>query len=197
MPDTEGLIGRVTRCSTRGFVGAIRLPEPEVPVFGGFCQAEAQRGTSQVIGLVYDISVQDDEFARQMAATEGAPAEILADGQANRQVPVEFSALAVGYRVGEDFVHSLPPQPPLTLAPIHRLAPDDVRTFTARFDFLPLVLGATQLPADQLLAAALRIAAEARPESERRPFLINAGRACARLMGADLPQLQNLLRALT
>ncbi len=109
MTDKQGLIGRVTRCSTRGFVGAIRLPEPEIPVFGGFCLAEAQQGGSQVIGLIYDISIQDDEFARQMAATETAPAEVLADGQANRQVPVEFSALAVGYRVGEAFHQHLPP----------------------------------------------------------------------------------------
>ena len=71
-----------------------------------------------------------------------------------------------------------------------------MRAFTARFDFLPLVLGAAQLPADHLLAASLQIAAAARPEPERRPFLIEAGRACARLMGSDLPQLQNLLRSL-
>jgi len=197
MTDKQGLIGRVTRCSTRGFVGAIRLPEPEIPVFGGYCLAEAQQGGSQVIGLIYDISIQDDEFARQMAATETAPAEVLADGQANRQVPVEFSALAVGYRVGEAFHQHLPPQPPLTLAPIYRMTPEDVRAFTTTFDFLPLVLSTPQLPADHLLAAALQTASEARPAAERRPFLIDAGRACARLMAGDLPQLQNLLRLLT
>jgi hypothetical protein len=197
MSDQPGLIGRVTRCSTRGFVGAIRLPEPEIPVFGGFCQAEAQQGASQVIGLIYDISIQDDEFARQMAASDAAPAEVLADGQANRAVPVEFSALAVGYRVDGTFYQGLPPQPPLTLAPIHRISPSDVRSFTASLDFLPLILGAPHLPADQLLAAALQAAAEARPQAERRAFLVGAGRACARLMAGDLPQLQNLLRTLT
>jgi hypothetical protein len=197
MPDKHGLIGRVTRCSTRGFVGAIRLPEPEIPVFGGFCQAEAQQGSSRVIGLIYDISIQDDEFARQMAASAAPPAEILADGQANRQVPVEFSALAIGYSAGQTFHHRLPPQPPLTLAPIHRLSDEDVRSFTSSFDFLPLVLSAPQLPVDYLLAAALQTAAAARPQTERRPYLIEAGRACARLMAADLPQLETLLRTLT
>jgi len=57
-------IGRVTRCSTRGFVGAVRLPEPQWPVFGTFCRAEAQQGQSQVIGLIYDLSIEDDELAR-------------------------------------------------------------------------------------------------------------------------------------
>jgi hypothetical protein len=196
MAEAKDIIGRVTRCSTRGFVGALRLPEPEIPVFGGFCQVEAQQGDSLVIGLIYDISIQDDEFARQVAASDAAPAEVLADGQANRQVPVEFSALAVGYRAGEAFHHRLPPQPPLTLAPIRRMGQDDVRAFTASLDFLPLVLGTQQVPADHLIAASLQLAAEARPLSERRPFLVEAGRACARLMADDLPQLQNLLRAL-
>ncbi len=73
------------------------------------------------------------------------------------------------------------------------MSPEDVRGFTTSFDFLPLVLGTSQLPAEQLLAAALQRAAEARPEAERRPYLIEAGRACARLMSGDLPRLQTLL----
>ena len=85
----EDLIGRVTRCSTRGFVGAMRVPEPEVPAFGGFCLAEAQQGQSQVVGLIYDVSVGDDEFARQIASSETATAEQIADHQENRQDDVE------------------------------------------------------------------------------------------------------------
>jgi hypothetical protein len=194
--DTKGWIGRVTRCSTRGFVGALKLPEPEIPVFGGFCQAEAQQGASQVIGLIYDLSIQDDEFARQMAAAEDPAAEVLADGQANRQVPVEFSALAIGYRAGDGFVQRLPPQPPLTLAPIRALSETELRTFTQAFDFLPLVLAAPQIPVTDLLAAAFQTAAASRPASERQSYLLQAGRACARLMTSDLTQLENLLRGL-
>ncbi len=186
----------MTRCSTRGFVGALRLPEPELPVFGGFCQAEAQQGTSQVIGLIYDISIQDDEFARQMASAENATSEVLADGQANRQVPVEFSALAVGYQAGGGFVQRLPPQPPLTLAPIRDLGQADLRAFSETFDFVPLVLAAPQIAVTDLLAAAFQTAAAARPETDRRTYLIRAGRACARLMTSDFIQLENVLRGL-
>lgn len=196
MAQADRFIGRVTRCSTFGFVGAIRLPEPDLPSFGTFCQVEAQKGRSQVIGVIYDISVEDDPFARQLATAEGLTEEQLQDTQVNRQVPVEFSALAVGYRRDGQIRHTVPPQPPMTLAEIYPLSAEDVQSFTERLDFLPLVLAAPQLPVDHLLIACLRQAALARPESARRPFLVEAGRACARLLAGDLARLNNLVRGL-
>lgn len=186
-------IGRVTRCSTRGFVGAVRLPEPEVPAFGAFCRAEAQQGQTQVVGLIYDISVEDDEFARQLAAAEALPPEQLADQQQNRQVPVEYSALAVGYQRDGRYFYALPPQPPLTLASIEAMSEEEVRAFTERLDFLPLILSAQQVPVDDLVVAALRTAAGLRPSSQRRAYLVEAGRALARLAGNDLPRLERML----
>lgn len=196
MAQEDDLIGRVTRCSTRGFVGALRLPEPDVPTFGSFCVAEAQGGDSQVVGLIYDITVQDDEFARQIATTEAATAEQIADGQENRQVPVEFNAIAVGFERQGRYHYTLPPQPPLTLAPVHLMPAEAVREFTSSWDYLPLIVSASQIPADDLLAAALGEAARLRPQSERRGFLIESGRACARMLSEDLVRLDNLLRGL-
>ena len=196
MTSDDRPIGRVTRCSTRGFVGAVRLPEPEWPVFGTFCKAEAQQGRSQVIGLIYDLSIEDDELARQLAASESLSPEQLADSQVNRQVPVEYRALAVGYQNSDGFVQSLPPQPPLTLAPIHRLPIADVRLFTERLEFLTLILAVPEIPVDDLLAAALQTAAAARPEHDRRTFLVAAAAECARLVGRDLTRLEGLVRSL-
>jgi hypothetical protein len=196
MPEEQNPIGRVTRSSTRGFVGAVRLPEPEIPVFGSFCLAEAQRGQSAAIGLIYDISIEDDAFARQVATAEGLTAEQLADTRFNRQVPVEFSALAVGFRLSDGYRYTLPPQPPLTMAPIHALSPEEIRSFSERADWIPLVLGAAEIPADDLVVAALRLAAAARAEAERRPFLVSTGRECARWLSNDLTRLDHLLRVL-
>jgi len=196
MPQEQAPIGRVTRSSTRGFVGAVRLPEPEIPVFGLFCRAEAQRGQSAVIGLIYNISIEDDAFARQVATAEGLTPEQLADTRFNRQVPVEFSALAVGFRLADGYRYTLPPQPPLTMAAIHPLLPGEIRGFSERPEWIPLVLGAPEIPADDLLAAALRLAAAARAEAERAPFLLSTGRECARLLSYDLTRLDNLLRKL-
>ncbi|MGA9533041.1 MAG: hypothetical protein WBR18_10025 [Anaerolineales bacterium] len=196
MDPADGLIGRVTRCSTRGFVGAMRLPEAEIPTFGSFCFAEAQRGHSQVIGLIYDLSVADDELARQLAAAENVPSEQIADSQRNRQVPVEISALAVGYVDDQGIHHRLPPQPPLTLSPIRMLPASELRDFTEQLDFLPLVLSAESVPIDSLLAAALTNAAAVRPAGQRRAYLVGAARQCASLLATDLDQLTRLLQAL-
>ncbi|MCK4692159.1 MAG: hypothetical protein KAT23_00925 [Anaerolineales bacterium] len=196
MEEVHAMIGRVTRCSIRGFVGAVRLPEPDLPSFGAFCKAEAQQGHSQVIGLIYDISIEDDEFARQMATAESLSPEQFSDHQYNRQVPVEFSALAIGYQRDDQFHYNLPPQPPLTLAPIRALTPAERMAFTQRLDFIPLILSAPNLPVDDLLTAALRQAAQDRSGGECRRFLLQAGRECARLLDRDLSRLHVVVRGL-
>jgi len=196
MEEVHAMIGRVTRCSIRGYVGAVRLPEPDLPSFGAFCKAEAQHGHSQVIGLIYDISIEDDEFARQMATAESLSPEQFSDHQYNRQVPVEFSALAIGYQRDDQFHYNLPPQPPLTLAPIRALTPAERTAFTQRLDFIPLILSAPNLPVDDLLTAALRQAAQDRSGVERKRFLLQAGRECARLLDRDLSRLHVVVRGL-
>lgn len=193
---TQTPMGRVTRCSTRGFVGAVRLPEPDIPAFGGFCVVETQHGQTRVIGLIYDLSIEDDELARQMATAGDLSREQLADAQTNRQVPLEFSALTVGFAREGTYHYTLPPQPPLTLAQVYPLDVNEVHAFTERFDFLPLIFGADRLPVDDLLAAALKQASLTYPEKQRLPYLVQAGRECARFMAADLNRLENLIRSL-
>jgi hypothetical protein len=193
---SPALIGRVTRCSIQGFAGGIRLTQPDRPAFGALCKAEAQQGASDVIGLIYDISIEDDELARQLAASEAPAPELRADQQFVRPIPIEILALTVGFEVDGRFEQRLPPQPPMTLAEIYPLTSDEVRTFTERLDFLSLILAAPQLPVDHLLVACLRQAALARPESARRPFLVEAGRACARLLAGDLTRLHRLVQEL-
>lgn len=196
MDELGPLIGLVTRCSSRGFVGAMRLPETDLPVFGAFCQVEAQRGHSNVIGLIYDISIEDDEFARQMAIAEKLEPENVVDQQA-RLLPVEISALSVGYMRDDRYMHTLPPQPPISMAPIYSLSMEDVHAFTSKLDFIPLILSASQLPVDDLLVAALRQAAQARSADEQQSFVLEAGRECARLLVRDLTRLEGVISRLT
>jgi integrase len=191
------LIARVTRCSTRSFVGASRLPEPDVPTFGSFCKASAQRGQSEVIGLIFDIRIEDDELARQIAIASDPPKEQLADNRLSRLIPIEISCLAVGYRIEDEYRQRIPPQPPMTLDEVYALTDAEVRDFSARLDFIPLVFAAPGLAADDLLSAALQHAAHVRPDKERRGFLIEAGRICAKQLSVDLPRLERLVRSLT
>jgi hypothetical protein len=189
-------IGRLLRSATTGFVFGCQVPEPDVPRFGDFVRAPVQRGRGDVIGLVYDLVVQDDAFVRPLVAAPGLTDEYVLDQRLNRQVPIEVSVLAVGYHAEAGFVQGLPPQPPLTLDVIHLCAPEEVRAFTERLDFLRLIVDSAEAPADELLAVALGRAAEARPAEEREPFRRRAGRELARLLQRDLPRLERLLRRL-
>jgi hypothetical protein len=187
-------IGRLLRSSTTGYVFGCSVPEPEVPLFGAFVKAPAQRATTEVIGLIYDITIEDDPFVRQMVATPDLPEAYVEDQRVNRQVPIEVSVLAIGYRDGGGFQHALPPQPPITLDRISQCSPAEVLAFTARFDFLRLILDSPDAPADELLAVSLRRAADLRPPEDRPFFLREAGKELARLLSRDLARLENLLR---
>ena len=187
-------IGRMLRSSTVGFTFGCSVPEPEVPIFGTFVKAPAQRGRTEVIGLIYDIVIEDDPFVRQMIAAPDLPEAYVEDQRKNRQVPVEVSVLAVGYENGGGLNHALPPQPPITLDRIHLCADEEVCAFTDRFDYFTLVFDARDAPADELMAASLRAAAAARPPQDRADFLFRAGKELARLLAMDVVRLENLLR---
>jgi hypothetical protein len=187
-------IGRMMRSSTAGFTFGCSVPETDVPAFGAFVRAPAQGGRSQVIGLVYDIAIEDDPFVRQMVAAPDLPEAYIEDQRRNRQVPVEVSVLSVGYRSGDGLHYGLPPQPPITLDHIHLCPGDEVLEFTQRLDFLRLMLEAPIVAVDELLAASLRRAAAARPEMDRAEFLFQAGKELAKLMPMDAVRLEYLLR---
>lgn len=196
MVETNVTIGRLLRSSSTGFVFGCSVPEPEVPRFGDFVKAPAQRGRTNVIGLIYNIVIEDDPFVRQMVAAPDLAEEYILDQRQNRQVPLEVSVLAVGYYAeGEGRLRAgLPPQPPITLDSIRACTPQEVLDCTSTLDYLRLVLNAPDAPADELVVTSLRNAAEARPPGDRPFFLRVAGRELARLMGRDLARLEDVLR---
>ena len=193
-------IGRLLRSSTTGFVFGCSVPEPDVPRFGDFVKAPAQRGRTNVIGLIYDIVIEDDPFVRQMVATRDLDEAYILDQRENRQVPLEVSVLSIGYDSGGDsgpskIVCGLPPQPPVTLDSIRACTPNEMLACTtAGFDYLRLIINSPEAPVDELIVVSLRNAAAARPPEDQTLFLRQAGRELARLMSRDLPRLENLLR---
>ncbi len=186
-------VGRILQASNRGFVVGCRAMQREIPVFGSFVRADLRSSDAAVYGLIYNVALRDDQFVRHIVVAEPTE-EVVRDQQENRQVPIEVSVLAVGCRMGGQILHCIPPQPPVTMDFLYQCAPDEVRDFTQRLDYFRLVLGARDVPADELLVASLRFAAAARPPQEREPFLLEAGRELARLLGGDLLRLDGLLR---
>ena len=191
----DRLVGRVLRASTVGYACGTRSNEIDTPSFGAFVQTRHSNGVElDVIGLIYAIRIDDDPLVRQLIMANQVNMPTLRDQRENRMVPVEISIVNVGYRVGGDSFHNLPPRPPMSLDPVYICDNECIYDFTQKFDFFRLVLNTSEVPSEELLAAALKHAAAARPAREQRDFLINAGRRLAQMLGYDLPRLNHLLR---
>lgn len=196
-------IGNVLRADIRSFVVASRIPEPDVPTFGTFVRAPIQQGRAQLIGLVYDIRLQDDPFLRDLAASvvEGDPdyEEVIRDQREVRAVPVEISVVAVAYGDENGYHYGLPPQPPMILHRIHVCTPDEVRALTSQPDFLRPLLENRDVPADELITRALVRAAPlhgAPGSGAYQDYLLQAGRYLARRLGHEPLRLETILQQL-
>jgi hypothetical protein len=189
------VVGRVLRASTRGFCCGIHSARiDDRHDFGAFVKAPvANHQVDQVIGLIYAVEVKDDLMISELVMAETVNPNVLRDQRENRLVPVEVSVLNIGYHNGSHFVHSLPPRPPMSLSAVTVCTAEEVRAFTVRPDFFRLVLQASEVPSDDLLATSLRHAMWAYPEEERRDFMVASGRHLARLLSNDLKRLSHIL----
>ncbi len=188
------LIGRVLRASTTGFECGTRSTDLDEPRFGAFVQARRRNDPTVIIGLIYAIRIDDDPLVRQLIMANNINVATVRDQRENRMVPVEISVITVGCMEGNTPIYALPPRPPLSLDPVYLCDAEMLYAFTQHFDFFRLVLQAAQVPSEELLAAALRIAAAVRPPSEQTDYLIRAGQRLAQLLSGDLPRLHHLLR---
>lgn len=108
----------------------------------------------------------------------------------------EFRALVVGFRENGSLHYYLPPRPPRLHGFVYECDAPELVAFTSRFDFLPTLLAASPpAPADELVAAFLRLAGAARKDDEhgRHAFLVGAGKELARALGKDPQRLATLL----
>ncbi len=194
MTETSLSIGYVLRANTTEFTVGCRVLEPHTPQFGDFVKVTVNQ--TDIMGLVYNVQINDDPAVRQLILTGNLSPEAIRDQRLNRLVPIEVSVLVAGYRRGGAFAQNLPPQPPISLDTLQPCSEQEIIQFTERLDFLRLILRATHLPADDLLIAILGRAATIRAPQTQRPFLLNAGREVARLLNADLLRMENVLRQL-
>ncbi len=191
-------IGKVLRADIRGFIVASRIPEPDVPTFGTFVRVPIQQEHAHLIGLVYNICLQDDPFLKNLAISiDESDEEIIRDQRENRAIPVEISVAAVGYCDPTGYHYGLPPQPPMVLYRITVCDGDEVRQITQAPDFMRAILENRDVPADELIPMALRRAAQFQPETTRQEFYLDAGRYLARYLGRDPIRLEQILRQLT
>lgn len=164
------------------------------PPFGSLIRAEG-RETCAAYGLVYAIHTSSREQGGR-AVVRGR--EGMYDGDIYAANPdleavlqTEFTALTVGYCDGPVIRQHLPAQPPPVHYSVYACDADEIMRFTRRFDFLRTLLQAPNVPADELIGAFLRQAAEAHPDPWS--FLVTAGRQLAALLRDDHGRLMALV----
>jgi hypothetical protein len=173
-----------------------RVPKDDVPVFGAFVKTRIQRNDATVFGLIYNIEVQDDGMTKMMSvADDGVISQEDIEWQRNRRVPVEASVLCVGYQEpGQGIRQALSAQPPITLDIVEACSGEEVCEFTRRLDFFRLIIDSRDAPSDELLAASIRLAGGAHPNTDT--FIKTCGRELARLLANDGARLDGVLRRL-
>jgi hypothetical protein len=190
-------IGKLLRASISGFVVGCRLSQMETPSLGALVRVKLEPDY-QIYGLITEIHIEDDGLVRQLATSEGISPEVIADNRENRNVPVEISVLAVGYRQGGKVSHLLPPRPALSLDTIYLCTDDEVIEFTAdnRFGYFRHILRAQEMPVAEIVAAHLRQVQVIQYQRGNSSWLETASRELITLMRDDYPTLMNVLGAL-
>jgi hypothetical protein len=190
-------IGRLLRASVTGFVVGCRATETGLPSFGGLVRVSLENDY-HVYGLIYDIHIDDDGLVRQLVTLENVNEQVIADNRLNRNVPLEFSVLSVGYRQHDLISHLLPPRPPLSMDTIYLCESDELRQFTSsgRFGYFRHVLRAVDIPVGELLAAHIQQATLAHKQAGNSDWTNQATQELITLLRDDYPVLMSLLGAL-
>lgn len=193
-------VGRVLRASTRGFdCGTHSRDIGAQHDFGAFVKApiantDAQEGLIHAVGVIYKVEIKDDQLINELVLGDAVPDMVLRDQRENRMIPVEIKVINIGYQRGDHLYHTLPARPPMSLSDVSLMLPDEVKRFTALPTFLRLMLNASEVPSDDLIASAIRyVALEAYPDDgERYDFHVRCGKQLAKDIG-DLKRLSHLL----
>ncbi|GAB4118539.1 MAG: HAS-barrel domain-containing protein [Roseiflexaceae bacterium] len=197
---TTERIGEVIEASTIGFTaGAYELLA--APPFGALVRAQTRDAGVAVYGLVYDIRTGSKEpGGRALVRGRTYTGREIFDDEIYQEHPdlaevlqTEFSALTVGFTAHGRIYQYLPSHPPPVHYSVYECSPTEVVAFTEATDFFRTPLYASQLPGDELLAAAIRSAARARAGAERE-YLVMAGREVASLLKDDYDRLTAILR---
>ncbi len=190
-------IGRLLRAGTAGFVVGCRVNQLNTPSFGCLVRVPLENGY-QIYGLIHDIRIDDDGLVRQLVTADGVDDNVIADNRVNRNVPVEMSVLAVGYRQDGRISHLLPPRPPLSLDVIYLCEAEELCAFTSAgsFGYFRHILRAADLPVGELLAAHLQQAHEAHCANGEQAWAGQATQELITLLRDDYATLMSVLGAL-
>jgi len=186
-------IGEIIETSTTQFLAQAYELE-QAPAFGSLVKVDCP--PDEVFGLVCRVRTGGLDPGAQaiMRGRVGVRDEaIFRENPDLRAVlRTEFSALIVGFCEAGELRQYLPPKPPPLHWSVRECHAADLARFSNRLDYFRTVLALADAPADELLAANLRIVKSAR--SFDLDFSLRAGRELARLLKTDYDRLSAILR---
>ena len=156
---------------------------------------------SHIYAVVYGVSTESLDPGRPVAARgegEGSEEDIYrSNPQLERLLCTRFEALIVGHGDGRAINQYLPALPPRVHAFVYPCSSEEVRQFSRSLDFLYLLVNSAPAgrgTTDEVVAACLRNAGG--QMEDPRGFLVEAGKALAKQLAADMPRLNAILRRL-
>ncbi len=187
-------VGEVVEATTTEFI-AQSYELHQAPAFGSFVRASD--GAIQVYGVVCHVATTSIDPGRRPIARGKDEAYEDDVYRNNPELPellrTEFTAAVVGFVEGDTVRQYLPPRPPRIHSFVYGSSDGEVNAFTEKLDFLqPLVSARMQAPVDELIAACIRHACQARQSD--RSFLVKAGKELAVLLINDVTRLNGILR---
>ena len=189
-------LGEVIEASTIEFV-AESYELHESPAFGSLVRVG--EGSQAIYGLVYSSTTSSlDPGRRAIARGRDLDREdeiYRHHPQLARLLRTEFRALVVGYVEAGAIRQRIAPHPARIHSFVWECPNREVAGFSRALDYLTIVLGApVAAPVDELLAAAVRSADQARGRDEA--FRIAAGKCLAVLLTGQFQRLNGILRRL-
>jgi hypothetical protein len=197
---SQKALGEVLSSSVTGLVAqswqtldAQGMPGVTKPRFGSYLTVDCLESSIKVYAVLYNVITGPQDNVHKPFAL-GMSRERLKVEQPHifSLLRTELHAVIIGYREA-GFIHQyLPPYPPDVHDFVYETTASEILELTEGFEYLRLLTTVASVPADELLAAAIREAYRAR--NEDYDFLVAAGQALSNLLRSDYDRLMCVLQ---
>jgi hypothetical protein len=188
---SSSITGLVAECWT--VEDADGMPSVQKPRFGSFLTVDSEETGLRIYAVVFNVITGPQDNMHRPSAL-GLTRERLKAEQPHifSLLRTEVHAVTIGYRSGGTVFNHLPPQPPEVHDFVYQTSNSEIKALSEGFEFLRLLTTISSVPTDELLAASVREAYQARDNDYQ--FLIEAGQSLSHLLRSDYDRLLSVLR---
>ena len=188
--DKENRMGEIVESSAYKFV-VESYNLFQVPPLGSLVKT----GTPKIYAITHAASTGATDPGRPIIARgaqeENEEALFENNPQLSRLLSTQFHGLIVGHAEDNKIHQYLPPQPPPVHGFVYICNSDEITEFTAKTDFMHIILSSNIDSIDEVISACLRQASKA--HSDSHAFLVQAGKKLAKELGMDMGRLNAIL----